>query len=132
MPARLTTEQFIARAREVHGDQYDYSKAEYVDWTTKVAIICKEHGEFRRTPQRHLGFVGCGKCYLGETTEDYISLARQIHGERFLYTKTKYEPGDNRVTITCREHGEFTHGARRFITSGACHVCKQLEWEERR
>ena len=28
--ARLTTEEFIERARKVHGDEYDYSKVKYV------------------------------------------------------------------------------------------------------
>jgi hypothetical protein len=26
---KLTTEEFIKRAREVHGDKYDYSNVEY-------------------------------------------------------------------------------------------------------
>ena len=42
--AKLTTEEFIKKAREVHGDRYDYSKVEYVNKKTKVCIICKEHG----------------------------------------------------------------------------------------
>ena len=34
--AKLTTEEFIKKAREVHGDKYDYSKVEYVN-----SSICK-------------------------------------------------------------------------------------------
>ena len=37
--AKLTTEEFIARAKAVHGDRYDYSKVEYVNNKTKVIII---------------------------------------------------------------------------------------------
>ena len=44
--AKLTTEEFIAKAKAVHGDRYDYSKVKYVDSKTKICIICKEHGEF--------------------------------------------------------------------------------------
>ena len=29
--AKLTTEEFIVRAKAVHGDKYDYSKVEYVN-----------------------------------------------------------------------------------------------------
>jgi len=39
-------EEFIKRAREVHGNKYDYSKVNYVDSKTKVIIICPVHGEF--------------------------------------------------------------------------------------
>ena len=47
---RLTTEDFIAMARDVHGDRYDYSKVEYVNSKTKVCIICPIHGEFWQIP----------------------------------------------------------------------------------
>lgn len=38
--------KFIEKAKNKHGDKYDYSKVEYINSTTKVCIICKEHGEF--------------------------------------------------------------------------------------
>ena len=36
----MTKEKFILKAREKHGDKYDYSKVEYVNNHTKVCIIC--------------------------------------------------------------------------------------------
>lgn len=62
---RLTTEEFIAKARAVHGDKYDYSKAAYINRNTKVCIICPEHGEFWQTPDNHLSkkeIHGCFEC----------------------------------------------------------------------
>ena len=58
--AKLTTEEFIKRAREVHGDKYDYSKVEYVGSTTEITIICSKHGEFQQKPHIHL--QGKGTC----------------------------------------------------------------------
>ena len=58
MPRKLTQEEFIKRAREVHGDKYDYSKVEYINANSKVCIICPEHGEFWQKPANHL--LGCG------------------------------------------------------------------------
>lgn len=60
--AKLTTEEFIAKAKAVHGDRYDYSKVEYVNNQTKVCIICKKHGEFWQTPKSHLNSNGCHMC----------------------------------------------------------------------
>lgn len=60
--ARLSTEEFIKRARDVHGDRYVYSKVEYVNASTKVCIICKEHGEFWQRPSLHTDGRGCPKC----------------------------------------------------------------------
>ena len=48
--AKLTTEEFIKKTREVHGDKYDYSKVEYVSYRSKVCIICPKHGEFWQRP----------------------------------------------------------------------------------
>lgn len=62
MKKGLTTEEFIRRAREVHGDKYDYSKVVYVNNRTKVCIICPIHGEFWQIPFSHLQGRGCVKC----------------------------------------------------------------------
>lgn len=58
----LTTSEFIERARKVHGDKYDYSKAQYVNSQTKVCIVCPIHGEFWQTPKNHLQKHGCPMC----------------------------------------------------------------------
>lgn len=59
---KYTTETFIEKAREIHGDTYDYSKTEYVNIKTKVCIICPEHGEFWQEPRHHLEGRGCPIC----------------------------------------------------------------------
>ena len=48
---KLTTEEFIKKAREVHGDRYEYSKVEYVTSKTKIILFCLKHGEFPQSPQ---------------------------------------------------------------------------------
>ena len=58
----LSTQQFIDKAREVHGDKYDYSKANYTNNHTEVCIICPIHGEFWQKPMKHLSGHGCPKC----------------------------------------------------------------------
>lgn len=55
---------FIKRAREIHGDKYDYSKVEYKNSKEKVCIICPVHGEFWQTPSNHLASKGCRQCGL--------------------------------------------------------------------
>lgn len=60
----MTTEEFITKARAVHGDKYDYSKVVYVNNITKVCIICPEHGEFLMTAKKHLRGYGCSQCHI--------------------------------------------------------------------
>lgn len=60
---KLTKEDFIEKARIVHGDKYDYSNVEYINSTTPVCIICPIHGEFWQTPNAHLNGHGCDQCW---------------------------------------------------------------------
>ena len=58
-----TTEEFIRKAKKKNGEKmYDYSKTEYRNNSTKVCIICPEHGEFWMTPANHLKHEGCPVC----------------------------------------------------------------------
>lgn len=59
-----TTTQFIIRAKEVHGDLYDYSKVSYINSETNIIIICNKHGEFTQLPHNHINGCGCQKCGL--------------------------------------------------------------------
>ena len=59
---KISKEEFIERARKIHSDKYDYSKVEYVNFHTKICIICPEHGEFWQTPSHHLRNEGCPIC----------------------------------------------------------------------
>ena len=53
---------FILKAKEIHGDKYDYTNVEYINSHTKVKIICPIHGEFMQPPQEHINGQGCPKC----------------------------------------------------------------------
>jgi very-short-patch-repair endonuclease len=56
------TEKFLKKAKEIHGDKYDYSLVEYKKNNLKVDIICKKHGLFKQTPNNHLFNNGCPIC----------------------------------------------------------------------
>lgn len=55
-------EPFIRKARESHGDRYDYSAVTYKNMATKVTVICGEHGSFSQSPGNHIAGSGCPKC----------------------------------------------------------------------
>jgi very-short-patch-repair endonuclease len=59
---KFTKNKFIKLAESIHGNKYDYSKVEYIDYNTKVCIICPIHGEFWQTPDNHLHNHGCPFC----------------------------------------------------------------------
>lgn len=60
---RSTTQEFIRRATEMFGDQFDLTKVAYKTNATKVSIGCPIHGEFQITPTSFLNSAhGCPKC----------------------------------------------------------------------
>ena len=60
-------QQFIFKAKVVHGSKYDYSKVVYSNSKTPVTILCYIHGEFEKTPNAHVSAKrGCNKCRKGE------------------------------------------------------------------
>lgn len=90
--SRLTQEQFIKRAKKVHGNKYDYSKTKYRTTDEKVIITCPidGHGDFRITPNNHIRLkVNCPKCALKRSKwgkSDFIrSSKRHNNGLAVLY-----------------------------------------------
>lgn len=118
---KKTTETFIEAAKKIHNNRFDYSKTIYTKGLDKVIIICPEHGEFLQTPKDHLTGRGCLKCR-NLTNNEFISKAKQIHGDKYDYSITKYINTDSPVNIICPEHGKFTKIARYHVT-GNCTGC---------
>ena len=126
---RLGTSSFIAKAKELYGDKYDYSKVEYKGNKDKVCVICREHGEFWVTPNNHLRGSECPACYgtPKKTTEQFIAEARRVHGDKYDYSKVDYQGGKEKVCIICPEHGEFWQNPFTHIKGGQCPVCNGTE-----
>lgn len=129
--AKMTTEEFIAKAREIHGDKYDYS---LVDMSKigntqkeKVCIICPEHGKFWQSIQHHLlRKQGCPYCKTpryGMNTESFISEANKVHNNRYTYPNTVYTTSNAKVKIVCPVHGEFEQQAHVHLEGHGCPKC---------
>lgn len=125
MPAKLTTEEFIKRAKEVHGDKYDYSKVEYINSSTKVCIICPIHGEFWQVPFSHLRGIGCEWCggHGRLTFSEFIKKGTKVHDGKYDYSKVEYINASTKVCIICPEHGEFWQKPVYHVSGRGCPIC---------
>lgn len=118
----ITTEEFIERARKLHGDKYDYSKVEYIDWHTKICIICPKHGEFWQLPATHLkvdrGGCGCPKCanmvskleeeIINRLTEEGIKFRKEyINKKMFGNMRGDFFIKSYNVMIECQGNQHF-------------------------
>lgn len=128
---QLTTKKFIENAKRVHGDRYDYSQTNYIKAIEPVAIICREHGIFYQQPNNHTSGAGCPKCITRfMDTDEFIKRARAIHGDKYEYDKVKFVNSKDKVTITCRKHGDFIQIASDHIRGYNCPKCNYSKGEE--
>ena len=135
MPKKSTLEEFIAKARAVHGDRYDYSMVKYVNGTTSVCIKCPVHGEFMQAPKLHLKY-GCRKCgrvacseKRKDSFETFVMKARKVHGDRYGYERLRTDGSENYrgsyepMDIYCPVHGTFCQAPHDHLKGSGCPKC---------
>ena len=123
---KFSNEEFIKKAREIHGDKYDYSKVNYIGAFNKVCIICPEHGEFWQLPIVHLKGCGCKKCSHTLGVDAFITKAKEIHGDKYDYSKVEYNGYNEKICIICPEHGEFWQTPHNHLSGSGCQKCSNI------
>ena len=130
---------FIEKAVKIHGNKYDYSKVDYVNYKTKVCIICPEHGEFWQTPNNHLRGSGCKMCGYDKmkakqrkTAEKFLKEITEMYGDTYDFSKVKYINDQTKICVICHnkdefgeEHGEFFVTPNNFLKGRKCPKCQK-------
>jgi hypothetical protein len=130
--SRSTTEEFINKAIQVHGDRYSYNKTIYIRASESLTITCSIHGDFSQSPNGHLQGQGCQQCARESsrsTTEEFIDKAKKVHGDRYSYKKTNYIYSAKPVIITCNKHGDFSQTPTAHLASQGCPNCVSSKGE---
>jgi len=122
-----TNEEFIGKAKLIHGDKYDYSKVIYINNRSKIKIICEKHGVFEQTPDNHVHKnKGCPKCVgRNKTTEEFIINAKAIHNNYFDYSLVDYKTSHSKIKIICLKHGVFKQDPSAHLQGQGCPICKE-------
>lgn len=134
MTTKLNTSDFVAAAKKIHGDKYDYSSTSYTGRHSKLIIICPAHGEFEQTAGSHLNGRGCptcGKMTKAEkrrwTYDDFVRNARRIHGNKYDYSDSVYVTSQTKLIIGCPIHGQFKQTADMHINQKqGCAKCGKI------
>lgn len=128
----MTKEEFIKKARSIHGDIYDYSKVDYINNKTKVCVICPKHGEFWIRPNDHLSNHGCPKCGTESrklkrllNREIFINKAKSIFPQ-YDYSLVNYNGMHIKIKLICPIHGEFEIKPYHLLNGHGCKKCGQI------
>jgi len=129
--SRISTDDFVARAKTLHGERLDYSLVQYVGAKIPVVISCPVHGQFSQTPQDHLRSPsGCPQCSaLSRTekqtssTEEFVERSLVIHGGKYSYENVDYKTARIKVGITCKLHGVFHQYPHQHLVGVGCPIC---------
>jgi hypothetical protein len=134
---RYSTKGWIEEVKKIHGEKYDYSKVEYIKNSSKICIICKEHGEFWQTPANHIRGRNCPKCTGHFMDKDFfIEKAENIYKDNngnnlYDYSLVDYIDSSSHVTIICHktnpttgvEHGSFSKTPNKHLGGQGCPLC---------
>ena len=116
MARKLTQEEFLAKAREMHGDKFDYTGVNYVNNRTRIKIKCNDCGSIiTPTANRHMVGDSCRKCsdmlkskLLKNkvskrcTLDEFIAKAVKKHQDRYDYSDVNYINNSTKISIKCK------------------------------
>jgi very-short-patch-repair endonuclease len=127
---KFTNKVFIEKANNIHNNNYDYSKTNYVISYKKVIIICKKHGEFFQVATSHLKGIGCNKCAIEKNaerkksnSEEFIEKSKKINGDNYDYSNVVYKGTKNYIDIICKKHGLFKQTPSNHLRGAGCPLC---------
>ena len=138
---KLNQKEVLERFKKVHGDEYDYSRSEYIDAHTKISIRCRKdgHGIFEQTPDNHSQGQGCPKCgkiksdtKRTKSTADFIKQAKEVHPDKnYGYDKVDYKVARKKVIIVCPVHGDFSQIPNSHLQGIGCRKCGTISTIEK-
>lgn len=140
---RMKLDEFLSRAKEIHGDKYDYSlvtEDTFVHANIPIDIICPEHGIFRQRPTEHIKGRGCYKCGKQRmaiknslTRDEVVRRCNEVFGNRYDYSLfTEYKGKKHKIDVICPKHGAWKVSINNHLyRHSGCPMCKRSFGEER-
>jgi hypothetical protein len=124
---RLSLSEVLLKLKIAYDDKYDYSLFDkYENKNQKVDLICKIHGVFNQNIGNHLYHkAGCPKCGLKVRKKLYnpVLKFKEVHGDKYDYSKVDYKSIKSKVEIICIKHGSFYQTPNTHLKGSGCPKC---------
>lgn len=129
------TTQFIIKSKSIHGDTYNYTKTIYTNSKSKLVITCKKHGDFTCLPAQHMSGANCPQCAkenrkkkITSNIKEFVKKAKEVHGDTYDYSSSKYLDVRTKLVIKCKTHGDFTQLPSNHLAGNGCPTCVKAGW----
>lgn len=127
----MTPDRFFKKMKDMYGDTLIFDEAVYVDYHTKLKVICPIHGEFYKTPQTLIQGQGCNECgkmrgiekLLKYTDEEFRQICSEVLKDGYDFSKTHYNGMFKPCIVTCKKHGDFKTYPCNIINGHGCAKC---------
>lgn len=122
----------------IWGDDFDYSKAEFVSRRNEMLVRCKKHDLwFHISPEMHEKSRGCPACaeeikknQEKRVNDSFIRKCKSIYGDKYSYEKTSYTYDAKNVIITCPVHGDVEISVKSLLAGHGCTKCNKVKRKE--
>jgi hypothetical protein len=127
----LNQENFLLKAKEKHGDRYDYSMVSFKHGNSAI-LIGYDGIYYTQKPYHHLSGARPENIKLAvrKTNKTFISEAQNIHDYKYSYDKTEYIKNQIKVIITCPIHGDFLQNPLSHLQGCGCSSCSESQGEK--
>ena len=122
--------QFIEKAKQIHNNKYtyddNYNKINYKSNKSKIKIFCDTcQNYFLQQAQSHLSGCKCPNCFGSKkyNNDMWIEKAKEVHSNKYDYSKVEYKDAKTKVIITCINHGDFKQLPINHFSGGNCPKC---------
>lgn len=122
----MNQQTFVTRASKIHKNFYDYSLVEYKNSYTPIVIKCPKHRKFKQMPKAHSEGYGCPKCGIEVrqlTINELLKKFRQLHGNKYNYSKVDSAAMLDHIIIGCPKHGKFHQRVQVHLIGRGCPKC---------
>lgn len=127
---RLTKEIALERSNKRHNNKYEYDFTNFENSNSNIMIKCPKHGWFEQNVKRHMNGQGCPQCgseskreKMTISLDEIIKRFNEIHGDKYDYSKFKYENCATKGIIICPIHGEFLQSSNMHLLGKGCPKC---------
>ena len=129
----MIPESILKEFNLIWGDEFDYSKSEYVSMKDDILVRCKKHDLwFYCTPQMHIKSRCCPDCIEEikknqekRVNDSFIKKCKAIYGDKYTYENVKYTYSTKSVIITCPIHGNVEVTVKSLLAGRGCKKCNR-------